>query len=91
VEELWNHGEIPLKTDHSKITKAIGSHYNHWDLMSSNLTILEEYARNYNIDGIYRKLQEIIPEYSPDERFFKMRRPNRKIAVSEIAGKLHMQ
>lgn len=70
-EELWNHGEVPLKTDHSKIFMAIGSHYNHWDLMSKNLDLLNYYAENGKRDEIYKKLQEIIPEYKPDVRLHK--------------------
>ncbi len=70
-EELWNHGEVPLKTDHSKIFMAIGSHYNHWDLMSKNLELLNYYAENGQREKIYKKLQEIIPEYKPDLRLHK--------------------
>ena len=67
AEELWNKGEVPLKTDHPKIYMAIGSHYNHWDLMSKNINLLNEYSRTNNKQGIYRKLREIIPEYTPDK------------------------
>lgn len=71
AEELWNKGEVPLKTDHPKIHMAIGSHYNHWELMSKNIRILDEYARTQNITGIYDKLQEIIPEYIPDSNILR--------------------
>ena len=67
-EELWNKGEVPLKTDHPRISMAIGSHYNHWELMMHNIGVLKEHARNNNIAGIYSKLQDIIPEFTPDEK-----------------------
>ncbi len=65
-EELWNKAEIPLKTDHPRISMAVGSHYNHWDLMMHNVGVLKEFARQKNTAGIYKKLQEIIPEYVPE-------------------------
>lgn len=65
-EELWNKQEVPLKTDHPRISMAIGSHYNHWELMMHNINVLKEYARSQNTQGIYKKLQEIIPEYVPE-------------------------
>ncbi len=71
IEELWNKGEVPLKTDHPKISMAIGSHYNHWDLMTKNIGILSDMASKNNIAGIYQKLQEIIPEYIPDAEMIR--------------------
>ena len=65
-EELWNNQEVPLKTDHPRISMAIGSHYNHWELMMHNINVLKEYMRTQNSNGIYKKLQEIIPEYIPE-------------------------
>ncbi len=71
IEELWNKGEVPLKTEHSKISMAIGSHYNHWDLMTKNIEILSDLARKKDIARIYQKLQEIIPEYIPDAEMIR--------------------
>ncbi|MBD3223960.1 MAG: NAD-dependent epimerase/dehydratase family protein [Caldithrix sp.] len=64
-EELWNEGEVPLQTSHSKITMAVGSHYNHWDLMSQHIDDYIRLAESQNSDGIYQKLQQVIPEYRP--------------------------
>lgn len=50
---------------------AIGSHYNHWDLMTKNIGILSDMASKNNIAGIYQKLQEIIPEYIPDAEMIR--------------------
>ena len=66
-EELWNRGEVPLRTDHPKISTAIGNHYNHWDLMSQKIADLIEMAQSGNPEGIIDKLKDIIPEYIPDE------------------------
>ncbi len=65
-EELWNTGEVPMKTDHPKIMMALGNHFNHWDIMSQHIDVLSEYSQTYNIKGIYDKLMSIIPEYSPN-------------------------
>jgi len=71
VEELWNKGEVPLKTDHPKISMAVGSHYNHWELMTKNISILSDLAHKNDIAGIYQKLQEIIPDYLPDAEMIR--------------------
>jgi len=82
VEELWNKGEVPLRTDHPKIYSAVGSHYNHWDLMSKNIALLKEYSRKNDRIAIYRKLQEIIPEYTPDQDILrKLEAKRSKITV----------
>jgi len=65
-EELWNIQEVPLQTDHPRISMAIGSHYNHWELMMHNINVLKEHVRTHNSKGILKKLQEIIPEYVPE-------------------------
>jgi FlaA1/EpsC-like NDP-sugar epimerase len=67
-EELWNPGEVPLKTDHPKISTAIGNHYNNWDLMSRKINFLIEAAKSGNDKNIIEQLKEIIPEYQPDEK-----------------------
>ena len=66
-EELWNHGEIPLKTDHPKISAALGNHYNHWDIMSEKISALLEMAQSGITEGIIEKLKDIIPEYTSNE------------------------
>ena len=66
-EELWNHGEIPLKTDHPKISAALGNHYNHWDIMSEKISELLEMAQSGITEGIIEKLKDIIPEYTSNE------------------------
>jgi FlaA1/EpsC-like NDP-sugar epimerase len=87
-EELWNRDEVPLKTDHPKISSAIGSHYNHWDLMSKKIAALVEMAQTGNIEGIIEKLRAIIPEYTADERIHsKMKADSKKIILVE--QKLH--
>ncbi|NOX89198.1 MAG: polysaccharide biosynthesis protein [Calditrichaeota bacterium] len=63
-EELWNNDEVPLKTAHPKIMKAIGSHYNNWDRMESHLKEYEEFIQTHDIPAIYNKLHEMIPEFS---------------------------
>lgn len=70
-EELWNQGELPLKTDHPKIFMAVGNHYNHWQVMSKNIDELFLHAQNGFVEGIIKKLQEIVPEYIPDEYVLK--------------------
>ncbi|HEM48850.1 MAG TPA: polysaccharide biosynthesis protein, partial [Caldithrix sp.] len=66
-EELWNRDEVPLKTDHPKISSAIGNHYNHWDLMSQKIAALVEMAKARNTNGIINNLKRIIPEYTPTD------------------------
>ena len=66
-EELWNRDEVPLKTDHPKISSAVGSHYNHWDLMSKKISALLEMAQVGDTEGIIKNLKQIIPEYSSIE------------------------
>jgi FlaA1/EpsC-like NDP-sugar epimerase len=66
-EELWNRGEVPLKTDHPKINSAVGNHYNNWDLMSQKISSLLKMAQTGNTEGVRIKLKEIIPEYSSFE------------------------
>lgn len=80
-EELWNNGEVPLKTDHPKIFMAIGSHFNHWDLMITNIRFLQECAEKGRIDEIYQKLKQIIPDYHPDEKMVKKAREQRFLMV----------
>ncbi|MGD9898140.1 MAG: polysaccharide biosynthesis protein, partial [Calditrichaceae bacterium] len=65
-EELWNTGEVPMKTDHPKIMMALGNHFNHWDIMSKHIEVLKGYSQTYNKKGIYDKLMSIIPEYAPN-------------------------
>ena len=62
-EELWNTGEVPLKTDHPKIFMAVGNHYNHWDVMSKNVDELITLGQHGNSGEIIKKLHEIIPEF----------------------------
>ena len=67
-EELWNRDEVPLKTDHPKISSAVGNHYNHWDVMSKKISSLVEMAKARNTEGIIANLKQIIPEYSPIDK-----------------------
>lgn len=62
-EELWNHDEAPLNTYHPKIFKAIGSHYNNWKLMQEHLHVFEKAVVEHDIEAIYAKLSEMIPEF----------------------------
>jgi len=62
-EELWNHDEAPLNTYHPKIFKAIGSHYNNWKLMQEHLHVFEKAVVEHDIEAIYAKLFEMIPEF----------------------------
>jgi len=78
-EELWNCDEVPLKTDHPKISSAIGNHYNHWDLMSRKISALVDMAHSGNTEGILDKLKEIIPEYkSEGHRHSKLKTAGKK-------------
>ena len=67
-EELWNRDEVPLKTDHPKISSAVGNHYNHWDVMSKKISSLVEMAKARNTEGIIANLKQIIPEYSQNDK-----------------------
>ncbi len=62
-EELWNKDEAPLKTSHPKIYKAIGSHYNNWHLMTDHLAYFQKAVLEQDVEAIYVKLQQMIPEY----------------------------
>jgi FlaA1/EpsC-like NDP-sugar epimerase len=62
-EELWNKGEVPVRTSHRKIMMAMGNHYNHWDLMDRNIRALDAYANEGNVEKIYETLHRIIPEF----------------------------
>ncbi len=68
AEELWNKDEVPLNTEHPKIMKAIGSHYNNWDKMLGHLKEFVEYIQKHDIEAIYAKLHSMIPEYSGEYR-----------------------
>lgn len=62
-EELWNKDEAPLKTNHPKIYKAVGSHYNNWHLMTDHLAHFQKAVEEQDIDAIFSKLQQMIPEF----------------------------
>ena len=64
-EELWTDKEKPEKTSHSKILKTNGSQYKNWDEFRVDLEELHRDCRDMNRDGIYAKLQELIPDYTP--------------------------
>ncbi len=69
-EELWNKDEAPLKTSHPKIYKAVGSHYNNWHLMSEHLAYFQKAVTEQDIEAIFTKLHQMIPEFrihSPQE------------------------
>ncbi len=66
-EELWNHDEAPLKTYHPKIFKAIGSHYNNWNRMQEHLRIFEKAVVEHDIQTIFNKLNEMIPEFRQEK------------------------
>lgn len=84
-EELWNKQEVPLKTDHPRISMAIGSHYNQWGLMIHNISVLKEYARTQNSLGIYKKLQEIVPEYIPEISALTAIEPAENVRIPSIS------
>ncbi len=62
-EELWNKDEAPLKTSHPKIYKAVGSHYNNWHLMTDHLAYFKTAVEKQDIDAIFAKLHQMIPEF----------------------------
>ena len=62
-EELWNKDEAPLKTSHPKIYKAVGSHYNNWHLMPYHLAYFKTAVEKQDIDAIFAKLHQMIPEF----------------------------
>ncbi len=63
-EELWNRDEVPLQTAHPKIMKAIGSHYNNWKKMEDHIREFEEYVSEHDIEAIYTKLHQMVPEFT---------------------------
>ena len=66
-EELWNAYEIPEKTSHSKIMMARGNSHvpMPWGELLLHLEELRTYARAADRPMIYKKLQELIPDYTP--------------------------
>ena len=69
-EELWNEHEYPESTRHSKILKAKGNSYKVWPELRIDIEELRKYSRNVNRPMIYKKLQELIPDYTPDISHF---------------------
>lgn len=67
-EQLWNTGEVPLKTIHPKISMAMGSHFNNWDIMQEKLAKLDIYAKTNQTDNIIMQLIDMVSEYKPLNR-----------------------
>lgn len=68
VERLFREDEGIEKTEHEQIYKArlsSNKQKSEWDEFSKKLRLLIYYAQSENIEGLFRTLKEIIPEYSP--------------------------
>ncbi len=65
-EELWNGHEFPESTSHPKIMKAHGNSYINWPDLRIDIEELRKYSRTVNRPMIYKKLQEMIPDYTPN-------------------------
>ena len=65
-EELWNKYEQPIKTKHSKINMTKSNGEVPWEQMEAYITALNKYSINDEVEEIYLKLKEIIPEYEPN-------------------------
>lgn len=65
-EELWNGFEEPVSTAHPKINVAKSNGELPWNDVEDYLIELEKFSRQLDIEEIYAKLKEIIPEYKPN-------------------------
>jgi len=63
-EELITKGEGIVSTEHEKILVLHGNRYDP-KILNSQIDELLEIARTYDANAIKRKLQEIVPEYTP--------------------------
>lgn len=68
-EELITEGEGLVKTKHAKILVLRGNGYD-WDVLRYQIDELLQIARTHNSVKIKLKLQEIVPEYTPEFRRF---------------------
>ncbi len=77
-EELITKSEGIVKTGHEKILVLWGDGHN-WDVLQHQIEVLLEIARTYDSVKIKLKLQEIVPEYTPEFRRFIDRGENAKM------------
>jgi FlaA1/EpsC-like NDP-sugar epimerase len=77
-EELITEGEGIVKTEHEKILILRGNGHD-WDPLQHQIDVLLEIARTYDGVKIKLKLQEIVPEYTPEFRRFSDQRRKREV------------
>lgn len=65
-EELITEGEGIVPTPHEKIMVLRGSGILSCMELQNRMEPLEEYAKNFDSNGIKKTLQELVPEYIPD-------------------------
>ena len=71
VEELWNDGEYPQKTNHKKIFMAQRNFYLSWDEMKNHLDDLKSLVDGMRKEEIIEKLLEVVPGYKPQPRILE--------------------
>ncbi|RMH70474.1 MAG: polysaccharide biosynthesis protein [Gemmatimonadetes bacterium] len=65
VEELWTAHERVQETEHRKIMRAKGTQHKTWEALQADLNDLRLYIRLMDRASIYKKVQQLIPEYKP--------------------------
>jgi len=64
-EELITKGEEIIPTSHEKIMALKGNNYHGYEYVTAQIDELTKIADTFDIDAIKKKLQEIVPEYTP--------------------------
>ena len=86
-EELVTHGEKVDKTIHPKIMiMKDGNPYKPWDGLKTEIEKLVTISRTFNSDAIKQKLQQMVPEYEPQDYFPPIEEINLPEESKEIKG-----
>jgi FlaA1/EpsC-like NDP-sugar epimerase len=64
-EELITEGEGIVPTSHEKIMALKGNNHHGYEYVTAQIDELTKIADTFDIDAIKKKLQEIVPEYTP--------------------------